>query len=127
MNNAEFLKGLAKLKASPVKDENYVSPLESDVMKIKGTPDVISNKPQKIISGDDFKNKINALRKMSKGIPMLGAITSLGAGLMSGDASAAIPVLSEADDLGPQVGTLEQKLESGEKLTDEEMKQLYGQ
>lgn len=60
-------------------------------------------------------------KKGLKSIPVLGPLVGLASALESGDASAAIPILNEAENLGPQAGSLEYKLESGEQLSPEEM------
>lgn len=73
----------------------------------------------------DIAKKAGRLSKLGKKglkvIPFLGPIL---AGVVSQDANAAVPVLSEADPLGPTEGTLESKLESGEKMSPEEMQDL---
>jgi len=124
----EFLRGREQLQAQPVKSPDYTSPLEKDVMKVKGSP---APKPgvMKEISGEAFKDKIARLRKggsqaikgASKGlkaIPILGSALGIGAALSSGDAAAALPVFGDVDSLGPE-DELERKLESG-TITPEE-------
>lgn len=59
-----------------------------------------------------------------KGLKALPIVGGIGAALVTGDASAAVPLLNEADELGPEKGSLGRKLEMGEPLSDEEMKQL---
>lgn len=76
--------------------------------------------------GDLKKQMMKKAGKFAKGglkaLPLFGA---LGAYLASGgQAEAAVPVLNEAEPIGPEKGTLEYKLESGVKLTPEEIEQL---
>jgi hypothetical protein len=59
-----------------------------------------------------------------KSLPILGG---LGSYLATGKAEAAIPILSEAEDLGSPANTLEGKLERGMKLTDEEKEEIKNQ
>jgi len=86
----EYLRNLEKLKASGVKGEDYTSPLDQDVMKIKAGPKEIveplriKNTTEKIdtkgitklSSGKDFMEKIAALRagkKALSALPFAGA------------------------------------------------------
>jgi hypothetical protein len=71
-------------------------------VRIKGTaPDKIDTKEiKKIMSADDWSKKIamkRAALKAAKGLPVIGAIA---AGLGSQDASAAVPVLGDAESAG---------------------------
>lgn len=126
-----------KVASKPIKDTTK--------NVIKGvTEHINTNEAQKVIGGDMFKNKIakilesraaakaaklageagGALKSVGKHIPMLGGLAvGLGTALATGDASAAVPVLNEADSLGPEAGSLEHKLESG-TITPEEMEIL---
>jgi len=63
-------------------------------------------------------------RRGLKSVPILGSLIGIGSALASGDSSAAVPILNEAETLGPKKGTLQHKLESGQKLTKEEMEKL---
>ena len=172
----KFKQEMQRLGLSPVKTEDYVSPLNDAVMKFKGeatsanvtpinqmvkgvTPNPMSEKTvikgvtdhintneiQKLISGNDRVDKIakilesRKLAKMAKSaggiagdmikkVPMIGGIAAgLGTLLTTGDASAAsqaaLPLIGDADDLGPEKGSLESKLESG-TITQDEMQQL---
>lgn len=58
-----------------------------------------------------------------KGGGALGLFAGLLAAAQTGDASAAIPVLNEAEELGPDRGSVEGRLERGE-LSPEEYKEL---
>ena len=64
-----------------------------------------------------------------KAFPLIGGIM---AAVSSGDASAAIPILGDADNLGPAPGSLERKLEDGtitpeeRMLLEEQMKKMRG-
>lgn len=101
----EFLRGLEKLRASDVKSPDYVSPLEQDVMRVKGsspvketvtripggTDKINTKQVDKIISGSDFQSKIQSLlkgggKKALGVLPMAGAI---GAALQGDPAMAA--------------------------------------
>lgn len=101
----EFLRGLDKLRASDVKSPDYVSPLEQDVMKVKGskpekeliqrissgTDKIDTKQIGKVISGSDFQSKIQSLlkgggKKALGVLPMAGAI---GAALQGDPAMAA--------------------------------------
>lgn len=124
----EFIRGREKLKSQPIKSPDYTSPLDQDVMKIKGGM-TEKLEPMKEISGEAFADKIARLRKggsqalkgASKGlkaIPILGTALGLGAALSSGDAAAAVPLFGDVESLGPE-DELEKKLESG-TITPEE-------
>lgn len=103
----EFLRGLEKLKASDVRSPEYTSPLDQDVMKVKGYDDPFETKSvykvpgatqkintkqiDKVISGSDFQSKIQSLlkgggKKALGVLPMAGAI---GAALQGDPAMAA--------------------------------------
>lgn len=124
-----YSRRLDKLRNSPTTSPNHSSPLNNDVMRVKGTS---APKPEvmKTISGDSFTDKIARLRKggsqalkgVSKGglkaVPILGSVLGLGAALSSGDAAAALPVFGDVDSLGPE-DALEKKLEDG-TITPEE-------
>lgn len=117
---------------------------------VKGVTDHINtNDVQKVLSGNQFQNKLAAILEsraaskaaklagqagkmmsgVAKHIPVFGGLAvGLGTALATGDASAgeqaATPLLNEADPLGPSEGTLEYKLESGSPMTPEEMQIL---
>lgn len=135
---------------SPLEGENMLAKGEKLVPEAKkvisGATDVINtNTPMKTISGNSFQDKIQSIvnsrkaAKLAKGVedvasmgkrglksvPLLGPMIAGGLTyLNSGDASAAateaMPFLNEAEALGPQAGSLEQKLESGQPLTEDE-------
>jgi hypothetical protein len=73
--------------------------------------------------------RFKKLRKFA-GLPVkglaaaLGPIAGIGTALMTGDASAALPEALRSDPLGPAPGSLSAKLESGERLTPEEIEQF---
>jgi len=100
-----------------------------DIQKAKGfIPAEGIGAVQKLISGKDFINKIanikaaKELSKMgSKAMPLVGNISSA---YLSGDPGMAIPILNEAEALGPKPGTIDYKYERGEQLTPEEREQL---
>ena len=68
---------------------------------------------------------LNALKLGSKkamaAIPIVGGI---GAALASGDASAAMPMGFDSEELGPGADTIEGRLERGERLSPEEQDKL---
>lgn len=168
----KFKQEMQRLGLSPVKADDYVSPLNDAVMKFKGeatsanvtpintmvkgvTPNSIPERTviknvtdkidtkeiQKLISGNAFADKIQNILKSRaaakaagiagdaiKKVPMIGGIAAgLGTLLTTGDASAAsqaaLPLVGDSDDLGPEKGSLESKLESG-TITQDEMQQL---
>lgn len=164
----KFKQEMQRLGISPVKADDYVSPLNDAVMKFKGeatsanvtpvnqivkgvTPNSISERTiiknvtdkidtkeiQKLISGNAFADKIQNILKsraatkaagtvgdMVKKVPMIGGIAAgLGTLLTTGDASAAsqaaLPLVGDSDDLGPEAGSLEAKMEAGTATPDE--------
>lgn len=96
--------------------------------KSKGFTEKISDLvPNNIISGNDFVKKIanlRAARKAAQAIPGVGALAGIAAGLESGDVAAAVPVLNEAENLGPERGTPEFDLESG-NISPEDKKRYF--
>ena len=113
----EYLRGLDKLRASPIKAEDYTSPLEQDVMRvkggqavpeevtrIKGTTDKIDTKGiAKLTSGEDFADKIAKIQALrAAGKRAAGIIPLAGAGMaaLSGDPAMAAEELAQ-DAMGP--------------------------
>lgn len=118
----EFLRGMEKLNASPIKSPDYQSPLNQDVMKVKSldvstpeTPDnfkrSFSGVTQKIdtrqsaplLSGQAFVDKINNLKAAKTlGKKLMGVVPLAGAAgaLMSGDPAMAAEELAQ-DAMGP--------------------------
>ena len=111
---------------------------------------------QKLTSGADFTDKIanlRALKSLAKtggaglksvvgAIPYVGGALGIASALASGDVSAAAQEAGEellpppvqafvsslkSTDAGPQKGSLAHRLESGDKLTDEEYSELMKQ
>lgn len=135
---------------SPLEGENMLAKggqlLPEAKQTIKGVTQQLGDSDTlKTISGNAFQDKIKSIlnarnaAKLAKGadtamdvgkrglksIPFLGPLIAGGAALATtGDASAAqqemVPVLNEAEALGPEVGSLEHKLESGQPLTEQE-------
>lgn len=97
--------------------------LRSGSANLGSDRDIMKLKSGKEFTGDIAKKR--ALRSLGgralKAVPFLGGIASA---ISSGDASAAVPILGEADELGPGKDTLEGRLERGEMLSAEEMQQL---
>ena len=113
--------------------------LDDKAVKFKKKADVIDTKPKVIkeISGKELKGKISkfrALRKLAgkagKALPMVGSLVGpamAGYAALRGDKAQAsehlkdsIPLVGSSSDLGPSKGTLEAKLESGERLSNKE-------
>jgi hypothetical protein len=141
----EQLQRQRQLQSSPVKSPNYTSPLDSDVMKVKGgrtlsdvtepitkvtgATDKIDNRQiKKISSGADWMNSIKSKLKGGakglKSIPILGSAIGLASAIGSGDVSAAIPGLDAAESLGPERGGVDYKIENNIPLTPEDEEQL---
>lgn len=120
----KFKRDLEKLNSSPVKAEGYVNPLNNDIIRVKAgdtnnltepltkvrnVTDKIDTKGiQKTISGDDFMEKIANARAAKQalktgGKKVLGAVPFIGGALQAlatQDASAAVPLLGDADSVG---------------------------
>lgn len=141
----EFLR--SQNDSSLLDKSNYTSPLNQDVMKVKGnqtmanatepvtriknaTQHIDTKTPMNTISGSAFKDKIARLRglkSIANKIPMLGSVVGgIGAMLGSENASAAVPILNEAESVGPQQGSFDDRLEKG-LLTEEEKRLLKTQ
>lgn len=77
----------------------------------------IAQKAKQLMSWGDEKGAKKLLSeaisklKASKKLPVIGGLI---AAASTGDVSAAVPVLSEADDLGPEQGSPEYLLETGD-------------
>lgn len=72
--------------------------------------------------GPRFKNK--ATGKVLKSIPYLGGLLGAAAALQSRDASSAIPILNEAESLGPIPGSEDALIEDPSIPTPERMRRL---
>ncbi len=110
----KYLRDLEKLKASGIKDENYTSDLDKDVMRVKGgsapveKPTVIKGMTQKIdtkssnplLNSEDFKNKIASRLKGGKKLAGIIPMAGVGMALMQGDPAMAAEELAE-DAMGP--------------------------
>lgn len=102
--------------------------------KVPNATDNIKTKQSgKLLKGNEFLDKIAskraALKKVSKGMgkKLLGSIPLVGglaAALASGDVSAAVPVVSEIDSLGPREGSDESRLEDMSLPMEERIKLL---
>ncbi len=139
----EYLRGLEKLKASKIKAEDYTSPLEQDIMKVKSlgneTEDAVTKikgMTQKldtkeiapIISGSDFAKKIEALRTLKgAGKKVAGIIPLAGVGMaaLSGDPAMAAEELAQ-DAMGP-AGLALEALKSEDAGNVEEEKQMLAE
>lgn len=114
----EFLRGLEKLKAAPVKAEGYTSPLESDIMRVKGsapekelvqkisgmTDKINTKSAMPLTSGDAFKAKIAGLLK-GGGKKAIATLPFLGAGYaaLQGDSAMAADELAGNIPIAGQV------------------------
>lgn len=146
----EFNKGMQNLKSSPVEMvDDFQKPFSKDVPAEKITNPILPIKSQAEFEADkiiresrkaaveEAGNKLNynELRKefaqkaklaAKGGKRLLGAVPILGglaSAAMSGDASAAVPLLGEADNLGPEKGSLDYRIETG-TLTEEDKQNL---
>lgn len=159
----KFIRDREKLRGHSGVDPNYQTPWGKDVHTVKGsapqaetvtrvksaTEHIDTKSPLKVGNAADVMkanaekaSRMKAMRKLGKGLPAMGAITALGSGLMSEDASASdiaqdiitelpgdVPVLGQVYDAirpetsGPSQGSLDDRLEKG-LLTPEEMELL---
>ena len=148
----KFKQEMQKLSMTPVKANDYVSPLDAEKILVKGakpvadttkhvikgmTDHIDTNQMGKIISGNAFQDKLQAILKSRaaaklgsaaktglKSIPFLGpAVAGLTTLAATGDVSAAtqeaLPFVNEAGNIGPDINSLEHKLESGTATPDE--------
>lgn len=154
----EFLRGMEKLQAAPVVSPDYQSPLSNEINRVKGSPQIpkpvskiknatdkidtkgiqkIGNAADVMKANADKIARMKALRGIANKTPMLGAVVGgLGALLGSENASAADfaggaveGILPESEPTGPELGSLDDRLEKGQ-LTPEELdlirKQMMG-
>jgi hypothetical protein len=112
----KLLRDMEKLLAEPVKDASYESPLEGDVLKFKGkkaepepikrlkvgTEQIDTKTGIPVLTGQQFKDKIEALRKKpgssfaqtrSKLMPSISGL-GIGADLLQGDTEKAADTLA---------------------------------
>lgn len=138
----KYLRDLEKLKASGIKSEDYTSPLEQDVMKVKSLAKEVPEQVTKlqgmtekidtkgiapIISGSDFSSKIEALRALKKaGKKVAGIIPLAGAGMaaLSGDPAMAAEEL--AGDI-PVAGQIYEAIKPTESGNPEEEAQMLAE
>lgn len=130
----EFLRGMEKLKAEPIKSPDYKSPLNQDVMPVKGgvaqpeqvtrikgmTEKIDTKGAMPLLSGDAFKNKI-ASRTGGKKLGLAAIMTALGASALPDSAMASTPVqaglraLDEGDPSSfltpPEAGNMEEEFQ----------------
>ncbi len=137
----EFLRGIQKLKASPVRDEGYTSPLENDTMQVRSsgrpipepvkrikdaTEHIDTKSAMKTIKGIDFQSKIQSLLKNSAAKKALGILPMAGtvAGLMAGD-----PAMAAEEAAGdiPIVGQAYEALKPTESGNPEEERQMIAE
>lgn len=85
----------------------------------------LKNKPSELSRIQKQISKLGPIaKKFGKSIPAVAAVLGVGSAMASDDMTKAIPVLNEAEDLGPAANTLAGRLERGERLSPEEMQQL---
>lgn len=151
-NSQNLAKGSLDAEVHRVKGKIDVPNMNEEVARIKGsTKHLGSSDKLSQISGDSFRDKIERLRKNKtvdaigdgmdsvldlakskkgilkkiassglKSIPLLGGAISL---MGSSDASAAIPILDQAEPTGPEQGSIDQRLEQ-DTLTEEDKAEL---
>lgn len=147
-NQRKYYKELIQTKKNQGKSDEEIRKFLKDMLALKSKPadvrdrSLSTNDKFTTIGPDEFKAKIaartkqlpeksidyNKLRKLAskvgkkglKAIPLIGPVVSA---FSSGDVSAAVPILGEAESLGPREGSLEAKLEDG-TITDEEREEL---
>ena len=158
----KFKRDLERQRMHSGVSPTYESPWNSDVQRVKGgdiapepvtrvrnsTQHIDTKSPMKVGNAADVMKvnaekaaRMKAMRSLGK-LPAIGALTALGSGLMSEDASASdisrdvltelpgdLPVIGQAYDAirpetsGPSQGSLDDRLEKGQ-LTPEEMELL---
>lgn len=115
----EFLRGQKDSIRVPGTKEEI-----TDVMKVKGKKPKLNLNKDKLMqkTGSEFAENLAKKRALHKlvgkaaksGLKAIPVIGPLAAALASGDASAAIPVLGDAESLGPQKGSLGSIIEDPE-------------
>ena len=90
-----------------------------EVAKKTGNTELLSNLIKKVRKSNLAKK---AGKKILSAVPFVGGALSA---LSSGDVKAAVPGLDFIDDLGPQKGSLDQRIESG-NLTAQDIEALKG-
>jgi hypothetical protein len=105
-------KEIVKVKdAQAVKDREGLRKIQKAAEKLKsaGQGSRADDLIKKAMESKAFKRIAkSAAKKTLKSIPIVGGLASA---IMSKDASAAVPVLSEAEEAGPSKGSLEAKME----------------
>lgn len=137
----KFLQELQRLKAKGIKSEDYTSPLDQDVIKVKGgspepetvtriknaTEHINTKQGMPVISGDVFSEKIAALRALKgAGKKLAGMIPLAGAGMaaLSGDPAMAAEEL--AGDI-PVAGQIYEAIKPTESGNVEEEAQMLAE
>lgn len=117
LKELQRLSAMTKLGSSPIKSPDYISPLDKDVMKVKGgdipeelvtkikgaTHKIDTKEIAPILSGSDFAEKIAKLKALKGlGKKALGVLPFAGAGMaaLSGDPAMAAEELA-SDAMGP--------------------------
>lgn len=92
----------------------------ADMDKYVNELDKLSKGEDALSVGKLLRNqpKVNALKKLSKTIPVAGTLLGIGSALYSGDLNAALPMGMEIDSLGSPKGTFEGDLERGDISPD---------
>lgn len=105
-NSVNLAKGELDKDILKVKGGSTGADLTEPITRIKNTTEKIQTKvPQKLLSGDEFTEKIARLRALKKAaksglkaLPIVGSVASLA--MNPEDASAAIPGLDSAESVG---------------------------
>lgn len=131
----EFLRGMQKLKAAPVRDEGYTSPLENDTMQVRGSkpePETVTriagatehiDTKSAMPMTKNFQSKIQALLQNKAAKKALGILPMAGtiAGLAAGD-----PAMAAEEAAGdiPVAGQIYEAIKPTESGNPEEERQM---
>ena len=132
-NEPTVKKSISKVRLDKDSDNLLVKgeiPEDNSIHRIKGSKEA-SKSVQRLTPGKTFNKKIASLRALAKAskkglkaIPMVGGLV---AGLLSGDASAAIPILGDSDPLGPQKGDEGYDIENPPSKKKGKFKRLFNE
>lgn len=126
---ADFAKGRSSLVSGGVPTKSAVTnaPVETlydmaDMKKEFRAKELASKRASMLGKGKSIGKSVG--KRVGNRLPILASLLGAYSAFQSGDAAAAVPILNEAEGLGPRKGSLEYKLESGERLSPEEYEQL---
>jgi len=112
---------IVKFAKDNLKQLNYAKK-EIETLKEYGTVGmgkVFRTFGEKMIAEEGKDGAKILLKKIGKHLPGVGALAGIMTAFATDDASAAVPVLNEAENVGPEKGTPEYKYESGESKSVE--------